>query len=110
MGNNPAMNFAAMILGGAIMWGLSTHAVGDSAANVCDIVHKWQHNFVFEFALVLIVALLIWGLYSLWLIAMPVAIGLLVAGILAFAFMPDALTKNDVHIDKPDKEERVYGG
>lgn len=111
MGNNPVMNFAAMILGGLIVFGISTHAVGDGAVATCDFVHKFQHNFFFELSIVLIIALLLWGLYSLWLIAMPVAIGLLVVGILAFAFLPDRLTKDDVHIDKPEaKEERVWGG
>lgn len=111
MGNNPVMNFGAMILGGLIVYGISTHEVGQGAVSMCHFVEKFHTHFFFELSIVLIVALLIWGLYSLWLIAMPFAIGLLIVGVLAFAFLPDQLTKNDVHIDKPDvKEETVYGG
>jgi len=109
--NNPVLNLVCLILGGVIVWGLSTHAVGDSAAGVCDFIHKWQHNFIFELAVVLIIGLLLWGIYSLWLIAMPIAIFFLIVSVLAAFFMPDKLTKDDVHIAPPEsKEERVWGG
>jgi len=108
--NNPFLNLVCLILGGSIVWGMSTHVVGDSAVSVCDFIHKFQHNFIFELAIVLIIALLLWGLYTLWLMAMPVVIGLLITVVLAFVFMPD-LNKSYIHINPPeDKQEKVYGG
>ncbi len=40
--NNPFLNVVCLVLGGCIVLGLSTHAVGDSAAGVCDIIHKLE--------------------------------------------------------------------
>ena len=107
---NPFKYIAVFILGGVIVWGLSTHGVGDTAVNVCDTVHKYSHNFLFELAIVLIIALLIWGIIALFLTSVPVAFVLIGLIICVAIFSDDSINKSDVHISDNHHREEVYGG